>query len=69
MLTELETISHQYLEQRFFIILYNTNRPGPYICAEWEWGGHPYWLLHDPDMKVRVTKLKFQKILENLRKF
>jgi beta-galactosidase len=30
-------------------------RPGPYICAEWEWGGHPYWLLHDTDMKVRTT--------------
>ena len=20
-------------------------RPGPYICAEWEWGGLPHWLL------------------------
>ena len=30
-------------------------RPGPYICAEWEWGGHPYWLLHDPKMEVRTT--------------
>ena len=30
-------------------------RPGPYICAEWEWGGHPYWLLHDPTMNVRTT--------------
>jgi len=30
-------------------------RPGPYICAEWEWGGHPYWLLHDPNMEVRTT--------------
>ena len=30
-------------------------RPGPYICAEWEWGGHPYWLLHDKDMLVRTT--------------
>ena len=31
-------------------------RPGPYICAEWEWGGHPYWLLHDKDMLVRSSK-------------
>ena len=30
-------------------------RVGPYICAEWEWGGHPYWLLHDKDMLVRTT--------------
>ncbi|MFT9039263.1 glycoside hydrolase family 35 protein [Schleiferilactobacillus harbinensis] len=21
-------------------------RPGPYICAEWEFGGYPYWLLN-----------------------
>jgi len=28
-------------------------RPGPYICAEWEMGGLPAWLLADPDMAVR----------------
>lgn len=28
-------------------------RPGPYVCAEWEFGGYPWWLLKDPDMKVR----------------
>ena len=22
-------------------------RPGPYICAEWEFGGLPWWLLAD----------------------
>lgn len=32
-----------------FVIL----RPGPYICAEWEFGGLPSWLLRDTDMKVR----------------
>ncbi|CAK9303434.1 unnamed protein product [Gordionus sp. m RMFG-2023] len=32
-----------------FVIL----RPGPYICAEWDFGGLPSWLLTDPDMKVR----------------
>lgn len=25
--------------------LYVILRPGPYICAEWDWGGFPYWLL------------------------
>ncbi len=30
-------------------------RPGPYACAEWEMGGLPWWLLHDPDMRLRST--------------
>ena len=25
--------------------LYVILRPGPYACAEWEWGGYPAWLL------------------------
>ncbi|MCX4531367.1 beta-galactosidase [Streptomyces sp. NBC_00841] len=28
-------------------------RPGPYICAEWEFGGLPGWLLADPAMRLR----------------
>ena len=30
-------------------------RPGPYICAEWELGGLPSWLLRDPEMHVRTS--------------
>lgn len=30
-------------------------RPGPYICAEWDLGGLPAWLLADPTMKLRTT--------------
>jgi len=30
-------------------------RPGPYICAEWEFGGFPSWLLHDPNMVTRTS--------------
>ena len=33
--------------------LYVIVRPGPFICAEWEFGGLPAWLLADPDMEVR----------------
>ncbi|MDR3215926.1 MAG: beta-galactosidase [Clostridiaceae bacterium] len=33
--------------------LYVILRPGPYICAEWDFGGLPAWLLKDPDMRVR----------------
>ena len=28
-------------------------RPGPYICAEWDLGGLPAWLLRDPGMRLR----------------
>lgn len=28
-------------------------RPGPYICAEWTFGGLPYWLIKEPGIKFR----------------
>ncbi len=34
-------------------------RPGPYSCAEWEWGGFPSWLLKDHGIVVRSTDPKF----------
>ncbi|XP_041896968.1 beta-galactosidase-1-like protein [Corvus kubaryi] len=30
-------------------------RPGPYICAEWEMGGLPAWLLWKPDITLRTS--------------
>ncbi|XP_039350760.1 beta-galactosidase-1-like protein isoform X2 [Mauremys reevesii] len=30
-------------------------RPGPYICAEWEMGGLPAWLLWKPDIVLRSS--------------
>jgi beta-galactosidase len=33
--------------------LYVIVRPGPYVCAEWDFGGFPAWLLRTPTMKVR----------------
>ena len=30
-------------------------RPSPFICAEWEFGGLPPWLLRYGDMKVRTN--------------
>lgn len=28
-------------------------RPGPYVCAEWDFGGLPTYLLRDPDLRIR----------------
>jgi len=34
-------------------------RPGPYSCAEWDFGGFPYWLLKEPGLKVRTRDPKY----------
>lgn len=34
--------------------LYVIVRPGPYVCAEWEMGGLPWWLLKKEDIGLRV---------------
>ncbi len=39
--------------------LYVNLRPGPYSCAEWDWGGFPAWLLKDPRIVVRGSDPKF----------
>lgn len=39
--------------------LYVILRPGPYVCAEWDFGGLPAWLLRDPKMAVRSSNPAF----------
>lgn len=34
--------------------MYVIVRPGPYVCAEWEMGGLPWWLLKKKDIGLRV---------------
>jgi beta-galactosidase len=34
-------------------------RPGPYACAEWEFGGYPWWLLREDSMVVRGMDTRF----------
>lgn len=35
--------------------LYVILRPGPFICAEWDFGGFPAWLLTYKDMELRTN--------------
>lgn len=34
-------------------------RPGPYSCAEWEFGGFPWWLLKTPDIQLRTQDPRY----------
>lgn len=34
--------------------MYVIVRPGPYVCAEWEMGGLPWWLLKKKDVALRT---------------
>ncbi|XP_028597258.2 beta-galactosidase-1-like protein isoform X1 [Podarcis muralis] len=48
---DLEKFLNLVAELDLLVIL----RPGPYICAEWEMGGLPSWLLTKPDIALRTT--------------
>ena len=39
-------------------------RPGPYVCAEWDFGGLPPWLLKEPGLKIRCNDPAFMKATE-----
>jgi beta-galactosidase len=44
-------------EENMMVIL----RPGPYVCAEWEFGGYPWWLQNVEGMEVRRDNEQFLK--------
>ncbi len=39
-------------------------RPGPYVCAEWDFGGIPVYLLRDADLKVRCMNPQYMQAAE-----
>lgn len=39
--------------------LYSVLRIGPYVCAEWNYGGFPVWLHNMPNMKFRTVNPSF----------
>lgn len=44
-------------EEGMMVIL----RPGPYVCAEWEFGGYPWWLQNIKGMEIRRDNAEFLK--------
>ncbi|MGZ3847337.1 MAG: glycoside hydrolase family 35 protein [Flavisolibacter sp.] len=42
-------------EEGLWVIL----RPSPYVCAEWEFGGYPYWLQNEKGLIVRSKEEKY----------
>ena len=44
-------------EEDMMVIL----RPGPYVCAEWEFGGYPWWLQNIEGMEIRRDNEHFLK--------
>lgn len=44
-------------EEGLWVVL----RPGPYTCAEWEFGGLPWWLLKDDGVKLRTSDERYLK--------
>jgi len=49
-------------EEGLWVIL----RPSPYVCAEWEFGGYPYWLQNEKGLVVRSKESKY---LNEYRKY
>lgn len=42
-------------QEGLFVIL----RPGPYACAEWDFGGYPWWLQKNKDLVIRTNNKAF----------
>lgn len=56
----------KFVETAKEIGLYVILRPSPYICAEWEFGGFPAWLLKEDGMKLRCS---YQPYLDHVKKY
>ncbi|MBD0377180.1 MAG: beta-galactosidase [Flavisolibacter sp.] len=48
-------------EEGLWVIL----RPSPYVCAEWEFGGYPYWLQKEEGLVVRSKEPKYLQAYRN----
>lgn len=48
-------------EEGLWVVL----RPSPYVCAEWEFGGYPYWLQNEKGLVVRSLEPTFINAYKN----
>lgn len=48
-------------EEGLWVVL----RPSPYICAEWEFGGYPYWLQNEKGLVVRSKEPQYLQAYKN----
>jgi len=48
-------------EEGLWVIL----RPSPYVCAEWEFGGYPYWLENEEGLVVRSKNPQYLEEYQN----
>ncbi len=55
----------KFLETAKKLGLYVIVRPGPYICAEWDFGGLPSWLLKDKNMRIRCMYKPYTDAVES----
>jgi len=55
-------------EEGLWVVL----RPSPYVCAEWEFGGYPYWLQNEKGLTVRSKEAgylaEYKKYINELGK-
>ncbi|KAI8803845.1 glycosyl hydrolases family 35-domain-containing protein [Cladochytrium replicatum] len=54
----------QFLKIAAALNLFVALRIGPYVCAEWNYGGLPAWLLEDKDMVIRTYNAPFMDAME-----
>lgn len=47
-------------QEKMWVLL----RPGPYVCAEWDFGGLPTYLLKYPDIKIRCMDKRYMAAAE-----
>lgn len=55
----------EYLREAQQEGLYVILRPGPYVCAEWEFGGFPSWLLKNHDIVIRSRDPRFMATIHS----
>jgi len=48
-------------EEGLWVIL----RPSPYVCAEWEFGGYPFWLQNEKGLQVRSKEPQYLEAYRN----